>query len=453
MTGMRVVFERLRSTFWVLPALGIAVAIVAALVIPILDRSIALPDTVSFSGSSQTARATLQIIATVAVSVAGISFSVIVVALVLASQQLSPRVLRSFQRHPLNQTVLGLFLATAAFSLFVLGGFDDSRDPVPETAVSVAMILAAISLVTFVFFLHYLVRSLNASAVIRRIAAEGHQAVEGPYPAGVGDSPSDGEVAAAEARRLVERGTANEVRAPRAGYLASVEAAHILAGADECDGFVEQRHAIGEFVITGGLLAVAWCSDDRADELCKRVERAFVLEEERLVEDDVAFPLRQLADMALKGLSAGINDPTTAENAMDSVTDTLTRVACQPAPELLRLAHDGTPRFRAATPSLDALVRLGFDEVGRDGAARPSFAVRLLELLATLRDLGGERAAHCSEVGTQARSIADRAVARADIAADAELVRDAYDRLHGRARGIEGDGAHAELLGTARSTP
>lgn len=433
--------ERVRETFWALPALGIALAIGAAIALPGLDDTITLPDAVSFGGSADTARATLQMIATVAVSVAGISFSVIVVALVLASQQLSPRVMRSFQRHPLNRAVLGLFLATAAFSLFVLGSIDDSSDEVPEVAVTVAMVLAALSLATFVIFLHHMVRSLNASAVIRRIAAEGHEAVHTPYPEYVGEAPGDAEAAERDARAIVERSVSREVRAPRAGYLASVNADTILAAADDCDGFVEQRQTIGEFTVTGGLLAVVWCSRESLDELAERVESAFVLNEERLVDGDVAFPLRQLADVALKGLSPGINDPTTAENAMDSVTDSLVRLARQPEPALLRLAPSGTPRLRATTPSLDALIRLGFDQVRRDGAAQPSFAVRLLELLAALRDVGGARAAGSEELDRQARAVRDHAIALADIPADVELLRRAYDRLHGSAALGDGRGS------------
>jgi hypothetical protein len=77
---------------------------------------------------------------------------------------------------------------------------------------------------------------------------------------------------------------------------------------------------------------------------------------------------------------------------MDSVTDSLVRVARVPEPALLRLAPDGTPRLRAAAPGFDALVKLGFDQVRRDGAAHPSFAVRPLQMLAGLRELGGPRA-------------------------------------------------------------
>lgn len=421
--------ERVRNTFWSLGAISIASAIVAALVLSSFDDSLRLPDAVSFNGSPETARAVLQMIGTVAVTVAGISFSVIVVALVLASQQLSPRVLRSFQRQPLNQAVLALFLGTAAFSLFVLGALDDTGDQVPELSVTVAMALAAISLGLFVVFLHHMIRSLNASAVIRRIAAEGHEAIEAPYPTEVGTPAEDRGGAEARVEELKGSLPPHEIRAPRAGYLAAVAGNRVLAAADRCDGFVEQVLAVGDFAVTGGLLARAWCPDSRARELREEAGQAFELNEERIVEDDTAFPLRQLADIALKGLSPGINDPTTAENAMNSVTDSLVRIARQPEPTMLRLAPSGTPRLRAAAPSLDDLVKLGFDQVRRHGAEQPSFAIRLLEMLAELREVGGPRAQSCTEIPFQARALRDQAIAMAEIPADEELVRTEYERL------------------------
>lgn len=429
MIQARLVLERLRNTFWVLPAVSIALAIALALALPRVDHSLSLPDAVSFSSGPDTARAVLQTIATVAVSVAGISFSVIVVALVLASQQLSPRVMRSFQRHPLNQGALGLFLGTAAFSLVLLGAIEDSPEGVPEFSVTLAIMLAAFSLGVFVVFLHHIVRSLNASSVIRRIAAEGHEAVDAPYPTGVGEPAPSAEAAV---REIVGRSARREVRAPRAGYLASVKATDLLALAEECDGFVEQRVAIGDFVVTGGVVAEVWVAEPEVDRFAERVSRAFVFNEERLVDDDVAFPIRQLADVALKGLSPGINDPTTAENAMDSVTDSLVRLARQPPPTMLRLAPSGTPRLRATAPDLDDLVRLGFDQVRRDGASRPSFSVRLLELLGELRDLGGERGKDSKEIQHQARAIRDEVRSLVRIDDDAELLERAYDRRFGR---------------------
>ena len=429
---MKLVFERLRESFWVLPGVAIVFAILAGYAVPALDQEITLPDAVSFGGGVETARAVLQVIATVAITVAGISFSVIVVALVLASQQLSPRVLRSFQRNPLNQVVVALFLATAAFALFVLGAVDDGQDAVPELSVTAAMLLAAVSLVTFVAFLHHLIRSLNASALIRRISAEGHQAIEDPYPRPAHAAPDDLEAAEADARALTERLTRSEVRAPRAGYVASVKVERIIAAASRRDAFVEQEAAIGEFTLTGGLLATLWSEPEDSEELGERIDAEFILNEERIVDDDVGFPLRQLADIALKGLSPGINDPTTAENAMDSVTDTLVRLGHQGERTMLCVDGEDVPRFRATSPDFDALVRLGFEEVRHDGTRRPAFSIRLLELLAGLREVGGDLARESAEVARQAELVCRQASERAELEADRELIRETYERLFER---------------------
>lgn len=143
----------------------------------------------------------------------------------------------------------------------------------------------------------------------------------------------------------------------------------------------------------------------------------------------MAFPIRQLADIALKGLSPSINDPTTAENAMDSPTDTLVRFAQRPAVVALRADRDGVARLRAIAPTLDALVLLGFDQVRRDAANRPSFALRLLELLAELRECAAS-ARSWREIDRQAELIAEQAAHLADHQADQRMVSDAYARLH-----------------------
>lgn len=424
--------SQVREAFWVLPAVAIVVGIAAGLLVPALDRHVTLPDAVAITGREDTARAVLTAIVALGVSVAGVSFSVIAVALVLASQQLSPRVLRSFQRRSLNQAVLGLLLGTATFALFVLANVSEERDePVPEVAVTLAMLLAASALGLFVVFLHHAIRSLNASAVIRRIAAEGHESVERPYPAGEGVEPPDPAAAERIARDREDSPRCVEVRAPRAGYIASVDGAGIVAWAATAGAFVTQRRGIGSFAVTGAVLAVIHCDDDaRID--AEPVGRAFMLEEERVVDGDIAFPIRQLADVALKGLSPGINDPTTAENAMDSVTDTLVRFARRDPISSVRLDEEGVPRLRAVAPTLDALVMLGFDQVRRDAAGRPSFAVRLLELLADLRDAAPPARA-CREIDRQAELIAEQSAAVADHQADQRMVVETYERLHGGA--------------------
>lgn len=154
-----------------------------------------------------------------------------------------------------------------------------------------------------------------------------------------------------------------------------------------------------------------------------------MLQEERVVDGDIAFPTRQLADIALRGLSPGINDPTTAANAMDSATDTLVSFARRPAVAALRTDANGVPRLRAVAPTLDTLVVLAFDQVHRDAASRPSFAVRLLELLADLREAASAAGAS-DTIDRQAELMAEKAGDLAGHQADQRMVTEAYARLH-----------------------
>lgn len=435
--------KRLRASgdaFWVVPALCVAGAIVAGIGIPILDSHAAAPGWLTLTKSAQTARSTLGTVVTLGVSVAGVSFSVIAVALVLASQQLSPRVLRSFQRQRLNQVVLGALLATATFALFAqarVGRGAEAQQAVPEISVLVALASAAVALVLFVAFLHDAVRSLNASVVIRRIAAEGHAAIAAPYPEGAGDPPRDPEAVARAVAERRSRAACLEVRAPRAGYVAEVDGAALVAWARAHDAFVDQRRPVGAFVVTGGLLALVHADDPSAVDV-REASALFRIDEERVVEGDVAFPIRQLVDIALKGLSPGINDPTTAENAMDSVTDTLVRFAsCEPV-EPVRVDRGGVPRLCALAPTLGDLVMLGFDQVRRDGASRPSFSLRLLELLNDLR-AAAPAAARCAEIDRQVELIISDAAARARTDDDRRLLFEASERLHPQV-GVGGTG-------------
>ncbi len=148
-----------------------AVGIVVGYLLVELDYSMELAPGVFNFVDLQSARAVLQTIATVTVSVIGLSFSVILVALQLASQQLSPRVLRTFQRDRLAQSVLAVFIGTFMYCLIVLAKLRE--DAVPALSVSIGVLSAIVAFMLFVAFIHHIVVSLKPSTLIKRIGADG----------------------------------------------------------------------------------------------------------------------------------------------------------------------------------------------------------------------------------------------------------------------------------------
>jgi hypothetical protein len=108
---------------------------------------------------------------------------------------------------------------------------------------------------------------------------------------------------------------------------------------------VQVLRAIGEFVPAGAPLLRVYGPHPAPDEqLCA----AIVLGEERTLDQDVGFRLRQLVDIADRALSPGVNDPTTAIQVIDQLHDLLRRLADRSLPPLRR-GHDRPgpyPRLR-----------------------------------------------------------------------------------------------------------
>lgn len=413
----------LRDAFWPLPALGLGSGVALGVGLPLLEQRVAgAGGLVGFGGDPTAARGLLAAVATMTVSIIGLAFSVTLVALTLASQQLSPRVLRTFRADRLNQATLAAFLGVAVFALLILRSVREGEATrfVPGLSVSLAIAATVAALGLFVAFVDNIVRSLQPGTIIQRIAADGKQALARAAARG-GERPA-GEPAAGAM-----------LRAERAGYVQDVDAAAVvecLAGAGGCARVLASP---GDFVVTGDPL-LALDAPDRLDEdLTGRLRGAIRLGRERTLEQDVAFPVRQLADIALKARSPSLNDSTTAENALGSLGELLVEAAAgRVGPRALR-DGDGQVRLVTAEPDLDDLVRLGFDQVRLDASHDAVIAVRMLELLAAVRRAAVHAGGGCTEAERQARLLVEAFEGAARTADDARRVRERWAALFERA--------------------
>jgi uncharacterized membrane protein len=291
-------------------------------------------------------------------------------------------VLRTFQGDRVSQAVLAAFVGTFVYSLIVLAKLTERG--VPALSVTIAILLAVTAFALFVAFVHHIVISLKASTIIRRIAEDGVRAIDGRWPGGVAAPASQ----ARSARlHVVERlGEACfTVRASAAGFVTAVDGADLVQLAERDDLLVRQCVPIGGFVVTGAALAeVSGGAQDRGAE--ERVRGAFSLGDERSAVADVGFPIRQLVDIALRALSPSLNDPTTAENAVDVITDLLIRFVRAPEPELIRVDDADVPRLVARGPDLEDMAYLAFEQLVTAAAGQPVFARHLAGRIDELGD-------------------------------------------------------------------
>ena len=146
-----------------------------------------------FGAGAEGSRGLLAAIASSMITVAGVTFSITIVALALASSQYTSRILRNFMRDRTNQTVLGVFVGVFAYCLVVLrtirGG--DEGAFVPALAVLGALLLAFVAIGFLIFFIHHIAASIQATSIIAAVAGETFEAVDRLFPTEVGDAASN----------------------------------------------------------------------------------------------------------------------------------------------------------------------------------------------------------------------------------------------------------------------
>lgn len=378
-----------RVRLWPLPAAGVVVAALLGVGLPLVDAQVIgdLPAEVTaylFSGGPEAARTVLSVIAGSLITVTSLTFSLTVVTLQLASSQYSPRLLRTFAQDRFVHVTLALLLSTFTYSVTVLravrASLDDQIAFVPQLSVTVAYLLALVSVIGLVVFLAHLVQQIRVESLLRNVHAEAAETMR--QCRGAGERVADGGVV------VPATGTV-PLCAASSGFLTSVDEAALLGAAVDTGAVVVLERLPGDSLIAGTPIAVAWPLEagtatlDRqaVTLLSKRVVDAVRIGFERTAAQDTAFGLRQIVDVAVKALSPGINDPTTAVHALSHVSALLCEAAGRDlGPLLLR---DGSGRVRVALPRPDfpMLLDLAMSEPRRYGAADPNVVGRLFTLL------------------------------------------------------------------------
>ena len=375
-------WRRLRASFWFTPALIVLASLALGALLVEFDvrreADLASWSPRLFGAGAEGSRAMLSAIATSMVTVAGVVFSITIVTLSLTATQYSPRVLRNFMRDGPTQAVLGVFVGIFAYCLVVLrtirGG--DEGGFIPSVAVVAGMAYALIGIAVLIYFIHHVALSIQAASIVDRIASDTEAAVDLLFPQELGEAPP------AEDKASVDLPVAwAAVAAQRSGYVQSVDAAGLLRLASEADRVLRLCTGIGAYVSEGDtLLEVSGAAPAQAEEAALRA--CLALGRQRTVEQDVAFGLEQLVDIALRALSPGVNDPSTARMCVRAIGTLLGRLGSRAMPAPFRFAG-GRLRVIAPAPDFAELAGRMLRPIVRYGAQDPDVLGSVIGALET----------------------------------------------------------------------
>jgi uncharacterized membrane protein len=389
-TRLRTLAEALHATFWVIPVLMTLAAIALSFALVTLDEAVRDPALAQvgwiWHGGPEGARALLSTVASSMITVAGVVFSVTIVALSLASSQFGPRLLRNFMRDTGNQIVLGTFIATFVYCLLVLRTVRGvaTQEFVPSIAITGGVALALVSLGVLIYFIHHVSASIQVTHLITVVSRDLLAAIDRLFPETLGhgarDAPRPPNVPPFE-----DLGReAHPVRAAQGGYVQAIDSDGLMQLAAAHDLMLHVTHRPGHFVVRGTALVTVWCQGGVDEGVAEGVQEAFILGAERTLTQDVEFAVDQLVEVAVRALSPGVNDPFTAMTCIDRLGEALCRLAERVLPSPDRSDEHGTLRVLADPVTFAGLADAAFTQIRQYGRSSAAVTIRLLETLAVV---------------------------------------------------------------------
>jgi len=383
-------WSNLRSSFWFMPSLIVVINIVFAVALIEAD-SIGSDRWLAqwprlFGAGADGARQMLSTLAGSMMSVMGITFSMTLVALALASSQYTSRILRTFMSSRVTQVTLGIFAGIFAYCLVVLRTIRSGDvEFVPSLAVFFAFVQSLGGIGILVFFIHHIASSIQASSIIASIAQDTIASIVRLFPEKLGHGPDEDEDLDQVLQSQAER-TWHAVPAESDGYIQSVDNDALLRLARDRKTVVRMERGIGTFVVQNTALASLALDDSPDLETIKALNAAYNVGRHRTVEQDPAFGIRQIVDMALKALSPGVNDTSTAVMCVDYLTAILAQLASRKFPASLRYEGDRLSVITIA-PTYEALLAEAFDQIRGSAIGNVGIMARMLSAIETLATL------------------------------------------------------------------
>ena len=393
------------SSLWFVPVLCVLAGVAISFGTITLDRAFdyqAISQVIV--GRPTSANAILTTIAVSMVSLATLVLTITMVVVQLAMGQFSPRIVQRILRDKPSQLAIGLFVATFVHAVLTIREVVDRGDgtgQVPSIAVATAYLLVLASIAALVIYVHHIGQALRVSALIELVGHDTRKLVDRRYP-DAGPPPT------------VDPDAPSVVAARESGVVTMIDSQALVAEAERSDCVLELVPALGAFVPAGSPLFIVHDRSDDLDE--ERLFAALSLKLEPTLDEDVAYGMRLLVDVAERSLSESpFQDPTTAVQAIDRLHDILRQLARRPFPDGRVRGEEGEVRLLVKTMTWEGYVHLAFDEIRMAGAGSPQISRRLLAALEDLRRVAlPERIGVLDEQGALLRAATGEAMHERD---------------------------------------
>jgi uncharacterized membrane protein len=362
---------RLASAMWVPVLAANVVTVVLALALPVLDEH--LDEGGSPPISAAAAQQIFGALAAGMITFTGIIFSAVFVAAQIQTSSYSPRLAARLRRDPVVIAGLALPTATATYALFALAAIGAQSDRAgrpfaPVLTVIGGLVLLLVTLGVFVALVQRAFELTQIGGILRALMRRAGAVIDEVHPLGEHSAgPPRAMAVDAHAALLTHEGPA--------AVVAAIDRRALLRLARETGGVVEVLPMVGQYLAPG--TPVLRVHGGKTAPAAARARRILVLARQRTIDQDPAFALRMLVDIAIRALSPAVNDPTTAVQSLDRIEGLLVELHRRaPGPVLVR-DGDAAAAGLVPAPTWTDYLELALTEIRHYGAGSAQVARRL----------------------------------------------------------------------------
>jgi uncharacterized membrane protein len=387
--NLTITFDRLKRSLFFVPMLFVVGAVLLAILSLRIDEQLTIEQRefpLELAATVDSAREVLSTVAAATITVAGIAFSIALLIFQMASSQYSPRVIHGLFRDGFNKRVMGFVVGTFTFCLIVLRSVrseleDNGSAVIPTLSVTIATVLGIASILAVVAFINHNAHMMDVSEILQDVTDNTKSQIRKAWP----EHGSDPSQMIDPDQPALARGVGYRINFDKDGWVQRVDHDSlfdvIIPG-----GTLRLETSAGRYAIEGTAICTVWPppEDEKAAEV--KARRAVRIGDTRTLNQDVAYGLRQLVDVALKALSTGVNDPTTAQDAVFHLAAVLREMLVRDPPSRIRTDEQSRTLLAAEAMTHEELIDLAFDELRQAAGPYPVVCVYLLEAIRLIHD-------------------------------------------------------------------
>jgi uncharacterized membrane protein len=368
-----------RNSIWIIPVAAMVIALVCVQLLHWLDERMGWQADLN----PETTRVVLGMLAGAMFTFIVFVCSSLLLVVQLASAQLTPRVIGTMFQDPVTKLTLAVFVFAFAFALSALVRIDNS---VPLLSTRIAAYGCAASIGFFLYLIDHVGKMLRPSGALQSVASQAHRVINSVYRRRLKDAGTP----STETAMLSGQSHTSTVTSPGVGVVLAFDVQGIVALGVRHDCLIELVPQVGDFVAPGDPLFRIHGGDALPVD---PLRQSIAIGAERTMEQDPALAFRVIVDIASKGLSPAINDPTTAVLAIDRIHHLLRHIGSRRLDDEKVRDFSGRVRLVYRTPDWEDFVALAVTEIRHFGASSIQVARRLRAMLENLiRTLPEERA-------------------------------------------------------------